>query len=630
MEELLSAVKVHHSRKRKNFHPSTSSSHPSIGISRPDPVPREPKSFPPETESVEALLGANSNNASRISSIKDLRMRRVFTPDVNSVLEEEEEETDDDRKKLMKGSDSTLALDSNIGDAKLDELEKSEIMAHKTDDTRNDFENGPNFKNPEISGNGSDSKSKMAPNSCRRKKVFKTSSSFSYKRLLPYLMDIVNDESSVTKLEIVDALIPCKLQKLNGLKSETMSFAEKSSSANAKCVVPQFDDTKTEMPFNQHGLSGAETEMGQAAEVIGASTEKECVQTTPPDSAFFCNTEEQQISKDSEKSNSHVLRQSLSSNRSVLNPCSRLRQSLSFKRLLPFLMNSSCDSGITLHPVPQVDLIKDNVEQNHVNDTKTDINGDRMTNLPLSDGSAPETNNNNSVSSEPLMPDLHTAENAPQSHNSDHTELEPCLVLPSSSTIDDDISNQQSTSTEPGPVGIQKGCLDMGLELHNNNGESTEASNAMVSPAIGSCKGILKRNRRGCRGLCNCLNCASFRLHADRAFEFSRNQMHDVEEVASDLMSELASLRLLLEKSIVSNNDLAAIQLNSVVIKEACSKALEAENIAKERFSQLNYDLDVHCRTPILLEPKVTFANYIQQRAIPVLDTFADTENKKG
>jgi len=42
------------------------------------------------------------------------------------------------------------------------------------------------------------------------------------------------------------------------------------------------------------------------------------------------------------------------------------------------------------------------------------------------------------------------------------------------------------------------------------------------APAISSRKGILRKNPRGCRGLCTCLNCVSFRLHAERAFKFSR------------------------------------------------------------------------------------------------------------
>ncbi|KAK9159810.1 hypothetical protein Syun_006151 [Stephania yunnanensis] len=61
-------------------------------------------------------------------------------------------------------------------------------------------------------------------------------------------------------------------------------------------------------------------------------------------------------------------------------------------------------------------------------------------------------------------------------------------------------------------------------------------------------RGILKRHPRGCRGICNCINCASFRLHAERAFEFSRNQLQDAEEVVVELTRELSGLRSLLEK----------------------------------------------------------------------------------
>ena len=74
-------------------------------------------------------------------------------------------------------------------------------------------------------------------------------------------------------------------------------------------------------------------------------------------------------------------------------------------------------------------------------------------------------------------------------------------------------------------------------------------------PAIGLKKGILKRNPRGCRGVCTCLNCASFRLHAERAFEFSKNQLLDAEEVAHNLMKELSHLRNMLESSADSVNN---------------------------------------------------------------------------
>ncbi|KAL6582167.1 hypothetical protein OROMI_006181 [Orobanche minor] len=728
MEEF-SPFKIRHSLKRKKIRQSASSSSHLIGmltrsksriyshqnrsgISRPDPVPREPKSYLAETEPVEVLLDLNCNSASRISSIKDLRTRRIFTHDVNSVHEEEEavEDETEDRKKLLKGSDSSRISNSKFGDANFDELEKSEIMVSKKEDARNYFENGLSLKDQKIPGNGFNSKSKMALTRCRRRKIFKTSSSFSYKRLLPYLMGIVNDDSSVTEIEIVDATTPCKLQKLDGVKSEMMSFAGKSYTSKAQCVGPQSDDTKS---TKNEDVQKLHKELGQTtppeveqkegksdADIVDFSVGKECVQVTP-DPAISTNTEVghggepietkivlggKQYLRSSEKSNRDISRQSPSSkhdsnsiNRSVLNPRSLLfnnPRSLSYRRLLPFLINvpqtNSCDSHITQdYPKPQVDTEKDYAENDYVNETTTknfyekQLTEDRARNHPSpSDGSSPEANNKlvsstalsssikylsnggpSLVTSETL-PELLMTERMPQSH-SDHRKSEPCsgrkdncIESPPSSTINNDILNKQSASKELGFAGKQRNCLDMEFELRNNREDPTfkfdmnrssfqaEASDATASSTKGPFRGILKRNRRGCRGLCTCLNCASFRLHADRAFEFSRKQMHEAEEIASDLMKELANLRFLLAKSIISDNDLAAIQLNRVLIKEACNRALEAENLAKERLSQLNYDLNVHRRIPTLLEPKVTFANYIQERVIPLSDSLAGPEKR--
>ncbi|RDX72913.1 hypothetical protein CR513_47543, partial [Mucuna pruriens] len=131
-------------------------------------------------------------------------------------------------------------------------------------------------------------------------------------------------------------------------------------------------------------------------------------------------------------------------------------------------------------------------------------------------------------------------------------------------------------------------------------------------PAIGFKKGILKRNPRGCRGLCTCLNCVSFRLHAERAFEFSRNQLLDAEEVAHNLMKEVSHLRNMLERSVDSVNNNAVFEGNQV--KEACRKALAAEELAKDRLSQMNDDLNIHCRITSLQPPRVTFAVHVEEK----------------
>ncbi|KAL3020353.1 hypothetical protein AAZX31_05G139600 [Glycine max] len=133
-------------------------------------------------------------------------------------------------------------------------------------------------------------------------------------------------------------------------------------------------------------------------------------------------------------------------------------------------------------------------------------------------------------------------------------------------------------------------------------------------PAIGLKKGILKRNPRGCRGVCTCLNCVSFRLHAERAFEFSKNQLLDAEEVAHDLMKELFHLRNMLESSADSANNNPVFDGSQV--KEACRKACAAEEVAKDRLSQMHDDLNTHCRITSLQPPTVTFAVPVEEKVI--------------
>lgn len=114
-------------------------------------------------------------------------------------------------------------------------------------------------------------------------------------------------------------------------------------------------------------------------------------------------------------------------------------------------------------------------------------------------------------------------------------------------------STKYSNGTKP----VEADCL-------SQNTSELKASVPSGVHVAGLKKGILKRNPRGCRGLCNCLNCASFRLHAERAFEFSKNQMQDAEEVALDLIKELSYLRTMLEKSTDGVNDHSIVHVNQV------------------------------------------------------------------
>ncbi|VAH72733.1 unnamed protein product [Triticum turgidum subsp. durum] len=110
-------------------------------------------------------------------------------------------------------------------------------------------------------------------------------------------------------------------------------------------------------------------------------------------------------------------------------------------------------------------------------------------------------------------------------------------------------------------------------------------------------KGILKRHTMGCRGICMCLDCSVFRLRADRAFEFSRKQMQEADDIIVNLLEEVASLRSLAEKSSGQEQ------------MEACQRALRVEEVAKERWQQMLAELNSHCKIP---GPRVKFAQYVE------------------
>ncbi|KAI3706251.1 hypothetical protein L6452_23864 [Arctium lappa] len=178
------------------------------------------------------------------------------------------------------------------------------------------------------------------------------------------------------------------------------------------------------------------------------------------------------------------------------------------------------------------------------------------------------------------------------------------------------ISNEQSIDITNDFKGIRNSYNeDKQKAVNENTHQSSMQIVSLSSPGIEGenfRNGILKRTPRGCRGICNCLNCTSFRLHAERSFEFSRNQMHDAEEVALELIKDVAYLRNIIEKTASDSNYLATLKEEQ--LKEVCEKALYNEELARARLAQMNEDVSIHCRSMKLLRPKVTFANKIEEK----------------
>ncbi|KAG6395255.1 hypothetical protein SASPL_145896 [Salvia splendens] len=475
MRESLTSGKPHSRKRQKSSRSSPNSD-----------------SSTPVAESVDV----NCLSASRILLTKDLRHKRVFSPAVNSELEEENEE----QSKLLKGFVSSVAAPDF--DGKEYKIGKSRFAWSEVGDERIDGANDLKLKDQTIPGNEPLPKMKMAPNGCWRKKVFKTPNSFSYRRLLLHLMDIVNNTSSVTKFELVDAGSLSKLRELDGVSFEPRSIAENSCAVETECVAPNL-----QKPLDCWILDVNENGHQNDMNGVDDASVQENIQTTPPDPGIIAKTEvshgrESEDAKTnqtsiglpvcSEKGSSATSKQcphtkcaaklmnKMFAFIQALNPCSRLRlfgnlRSISYRRLLPFLMDiSKADSyGSSSH------------------------------------------SNSNLVSSIPELSATNYSSN-----------------------------------------------IDL------------------------------------------------------RAFEFSRNQLQDAEEVASQLMKELANVRLLLEKSIIDKDDSASIRPCSVLIKEACDRAIEAETLAKAHLGELNNDLSVHCRIPDLLQPKVSFAHSNQYKKI--------------
>ncbi|XP_073056636.1 uncharacterized protein [Primulina eburnea] len=674
--------------------------HSGSGRSLPEVISEEPSP-------VAGFSVLNRGNAWGGSSIKDLRARRVFTPDVNSILQEQNEENWEEGKESLEG------LNSQSGQGPVFDMGSGSMKV--VDETSA-------IKNEANSGVGSVIRGKMALTLCTKRKVFKTPGSFSYRRLLPYLTDTLNDDSQI---ELVDAATPCMSRGSCTVKSNSKSYIENYHNdwvERQKCHPENTKSSKDKvmqnfqsgLPCNDKDLRGRQDKGDDPSENIGphrteqrnhpdgtshvhVSSEEKLIQMTPPDPDIFTQTENGVnkeyvesstfLTENQIRTNNYVwLNQSLdgkqlsdSIDSLVLNPSSRRRvfkhpRSLSYRRLLPFLLEISNDNSIKRQK-PVVEFIEKphplatgtSVEQKQVKKLLTEISsGTQQTEileevllpadiLPVDSsrvaGAKPSSSTHISLFTADLSnvkPSLEVSDigDSPcvniglqtggilQSQSSPRKLETECphtdtngLEMNEHSTLQIEVSEQVAKQTK---------CSDLGLEVFNDNRESIEdvqlnqgtlkmdICNSLFSTFAGPPKGILKKNPRGCRGPCNCLNCASFHLHAERAFEFSKNQMHDAEEVALELMKELARLRHLLNKSITNENGSEIVPLN--LVKQACAKSLETEKLAKVRLCQLNCDLNIHCRIPALLQPKVTFSNYIRERAFPMSDQLVSME----
>ncbi|XP_021749161.1 uncharacterized protein LOC110714914 [Chenopodium quinoa] len=366
------------------------------------------------------------------------------------------------------------------------------------------------------------SKRNLGLTPCSRLKVFKAPNSFSYKRLLPFLMDLSKDTPNAPKVNPSIKVEKVEDKPLIFSSQENVidcpKLDEKPVAAAVCCESPEMNvDGKEEVLLD---LKTNVSDPQQAAPCTPDSCSIEKVQETP---VFDKIQIENPVSDDPKNGGASF--DSQVSNMGKSGDISPIVES---------------DLAVTLH-------------------------SPKRSAEPLGEEAVLNTPSHLSLSSEQECRTVHTESNSVGN---------PVNVLNNSSTLE-----------------------------------------AVVSPSVpssGQANGILKRNPRGCRGICNCLNCASFRLNAEKAFEFSRNQWLDAEELAMDLMKELSNLRSILEKSVNGSDANAVVPVDQV--QEACRRASHAEDTARSRIDQMSEDLHVHCRTKPLQRPGVNFSSSVQEK----------------
>ncbi|CAH1452922.1 unnamed protein product [Lactuca virosa] len=439
----------------------------------------------------------------------------------------------DPKPRLQNIVDSFLVSENNVMEA--DAFVKTPPRVSDSDQNNVAAENNGVISIPNEVGQSSLTSSRS------KKKVFINRGSYnSYRRLLPYLTDIGTDDSP--SFEIVEA---------------TMTKQQKSSTIVPNMVA--YKDKDIDTVSNLDSLADCAF---KSQEDAVSDTLDECEQTTPPDS--------------------------ISASKMALKQSSRMKMlqtptSFSHRRLLPYLMSVSEPEKTSEENQQNISISLQSTTVNEKSDspipTLTPVKApfESITTItPVSNDNLVDTHG----------PDTKLTESTSHSEMKLQAEADSLMKLEHESPIKDLKLVEVTTSNLEIVPSVDTN--DNQKAVNGSTHESLLQIAPLNSPLINRDRnGILKRTPRGCRGICNCLNCTSFRLHAERSFEFSRNQMHDAEEVALELINDMNSLRNILERTGGDSNE----------VKEVFAKALYKEEVARAKLAQMNEDLSNQCRS---------------------------------
>ncbi|XP_016566188.1 uncharacterized protein LOC107864352 isoform X1 [Capsicum annuum] len=571
--------------------------------------------------------------------------------------------------------DADILLKANMSDLGVSVEHNAQQMEKKFVGHSSDSRNGCTVKRSSLTPgtNGNAPRNKLALNPCSKlKKVFKAASSVSYRRLLPYLMDVAKNDPAGASSEN-------GLPKFwRDLECNRPSMSVSKEVPTNKDSSPKKDEIKEQdiklLELNCTSVNDVSDYINSciSTEISSSASDSFCKM---PSSVFPDDVADSQALLNVEITRKSETESTDTSNTEKLEPecldneINTFNTGANFSGVLPS-SNISPESSAGENKVAIPNLLpmslEDLLSEYGIEDPKVEPispEGDRMTwkadcnevnrnsvdnmtgtvRIHANASEAPKKELFLKMSVTELISNESSCKVFLAGSNGDSAGLDTVsLIKSSSSTEPSDLTGYGSDPTkalcesiqeisQAEPIGSPSDCMSVVDNLNKNEclapaicyqkSTQNETSYDLITHPDVLNRGILKRNPRGCRGLCNCLNCASFRLHAERSFEFSRNQMQDTEEVSLGLMKELADMRIFLEKHLCRENNLAPIPLTQLEVEEACTKALEAEQRAKERLSQMNNELNYHCRVPSLYRPRVTFATHIEEKAVAKIES---------
>ncbi|XP_058103201.1 uncharacterized protein LOC131246804 isoform X2 [Magnolia sinica] len=471
-------------------------------------------------------------------------------------------------------------------------------------------------------------KNKLGLIPCSQLKLFQTPNSLSYRRLLPFLMDLAKDNASALEIHSSQKFYPVEVEK--AVEERPPPLLLDSLSHDSDLSSRKTDPLPVQQCFDGSGASQTEKTVSLAAGSSGSCV-SECLHLYSSEQL----TTETAIQNPPEKPASLAAGSSGSFESECLHVYSSEQPTTETPIQNPHEKPSSLASGSSgssmsecLHLYSSEQPTAKTPIQNPPENPA--LSHDLVISM-LPDSSIETASENDwvmlrsSFEFEPghdALISVHRTEPPCNELSSSPIEQEALLIEECDSHIQDP-SGLCRESEKDNQAIIPTLTIDVKpLEILGVLPQHPSQANVSVPserPVLAPMKGILKKCPRACRGLCTCQNCTSFRLHAEKANEFSRKQMQDAKEVAVNLMKELSCLRSLMEKSFLPMTDSAnghiVGQINQV--KGFCKRASRAEEIARSRLRQMTRDLKVHCRITSLQQRRVSFADHVEERLIP-------------